>query len=195
VQLALGVPFRRREALEVVERKLGVDRQELLRPDDGVDALAGAECVLKLVCVGRQAVGQKLAQQQLADAAASLGGSECLLQPREIVRPLEHLRCARVELSESIDDLRCRLPRVLLGRKQTPIQALEATVDALVDLAKASPESILGVLEPSCKHDHGRAKSGGDDHDQGNDQFHSPQTLAPRSDANGREGGPRAAPI
>src|SRR2546425_11609243 len=100
-----------------------------------------------MVGVGRQAVGEQPAQQELAHASTSLWRPECLLESCEVVRTLEHLCCARVELAEAIDDLGRRLPGVLLGGKKPSVQALEPAVDALVDLAEPSPEPLLDVVQ------------------------------------------------
>ena len=63
-----------RHALEVVERELGVDRQQPPSgANDGVDALAGIERVLQVIGVGREPVAQEVLEQELAEAAASLG--------------------------------------------------------------------------------------------------------------------------
>jgi len=55
-QLAVGLVLGLDHPLEVVERELGVDRDELLDPDDGVDALAALESVLRLIGGRRQTV-------------------------------------------------------------------------------------------------------------------------------------------
>ena len=63
----------------------------------------------------RERVREELPEEDLAEAAPGLRGPERLLEAREVVGLLEHLRGRPVELPEPLDDLRRRLAGGLLA--------------------------------------------------------------------------------
>src|SRR4029079_18021531 len=91
-----------------------------------VDARAAGEAVLELECRRRQAVAQEVLEQQLPEAAASLGWAQDLLQLAEPLGLLRHLHGRLSDLAELLVD-RVRL----LGR------VLHPAVDLRVELAQA----------------------------------------------------------
>ena len=87
VQHALLVGLGVGQPLEVVEGELRVDRDEPLDVDHGVYALPGLEAVLELVRVLRQPIAEQVAEQQLAEPTARLGGrSACSSFLRSLAR-------------------------------------------------------------------------------------------------------------
>ena len=96
------------QPLEVVERELGVDRDEPVDLDHGVHPLAVAEPVLELVSAGGKPVAQQVREQELAEAAARLRWPEGLLEPLEVVRAGEDLLVRASELARAGDG--CRPP-------------------------------------------------------------------------------------
>src|SRR5512132_1216836 len=78
--LPLDVVLGRDHPLEVVERELGVDRDDAVDLDRRIHALAAGEAVLELERGRRQPVAQQVLEQKLAEAAARLRRAENLLQ-------------------------------------------------------------------------------------------------------------------
>ena len=133
--------------LEVVERELRVDGDQLLHLDHGVDSLAALEAVLDLVGGRRQPVAQEVLEQQLAEPSACLRRAQDVLEPRDLLRLLEHLRRRPVELREPLDEVLRRLARRLLRREQAPVDPLQPPVDALVELPEPAVEPVLDAAE------------------------------------------------
>ena len=119
----------------VVQRELRVDRNRPIGPHDRIDALARVECVLHVVRGGREPVAQQVLEQELAEPPTRLRRPQSLLEPREILRPLEHLGRGLVHLPEPLVDL----VRRLRG-------ALESSVDFRVEL-RETPVHCLGHAE------------------------------------------------
>src|SRR5919202_689811 len=79
--------------------------------------------------LGGKAVAEDVREQELADPAPRLGRPEGLLEPREVVRALEHLRGGPAELADLLHDLGRRLAGALLRGEQAPVQPLEGAAD------------------------------------------------------------------
>ena len=147
VELALGLVLDLDHPLEVVERELGVDRDELLDADHGVDPLAALEPVLGLVGRGRQPVAEQVLEQELAEAPAGLGRAEDLLEAGEIVGAGEHLRRCALDTPELLGDVDGGLARALLRREQPAVEAREAPVDPRVDVAQPPVDALLDAAK------------------------------------------------
>src|SRR5581483_8723516 len=94
-----------------------------------------------------QAVAEQVLQQEFAEAAAGFRRAQDLLEPGQVVRPLQHLGGCGVELSEPFDDLRGALASGLLGKEQPAVETLEPPVDLEVDLAQPALEPLLDAPE------------------------------------------------
>jgi hypothetical protein len=66
-----------------------------------------------------------------------------MFEAREVVCPREHLRRGAVELAEPLHYLRSGLAGALLGREKAPVEALQPTIDASVELAEAALDLLL----------------------------------------------------
>ena len=127
----------------IVERKLGVDRDRPIRPDDRVDPLARVERVLHVVSGGRKPVAQQVLEQELAEPAAGLRRPQRLFEPSKVLRPLEHLRRRLVDLAEPLVDLVRRLGGALESPVDLGVEPGEPPVHGL-----GHPEQVtvdLGV--------------------------------------------------
>ena len=120
---------------------------ELLDAHDRVDALAARESMLQVVRVRRQDVGEKVGEQELAETTACFRGPERLLEPLQVVCPLEHALGALLDAGQLLGDLRGRLARALLGRRADGRRALEPPVDPRVQLPEPSVEPRLDLTE------------------------------------------------
>ena len=139
--LALDVVLRAEHALEVVERELGVDRDEPVDLDHGVDALAAREPVLQRERRRRQPVAQQVLEQQLAEAAARLGWAQRLLEALEVVRPRQNLLVRAAELAQAALDLAGALRRGL----ETAVEGRRHRFEAPVDFCVALCQLCTGV--------------------------------------------------
>ena len=176
-QLALVVGLRFHQPDVVVERKLGVDRDRSIGAHDRVDALARVERVLHLVSRGREPVAQQVLEQELAESPAGLRRPQSLLQPREVLRSLEHLRGGFVDLAETLVDLvrrlRCALESAVdLGVElsEPPVHRLghpdEVTVDLRVPLGKLRAPVGSQLSKNAGKPDQATREEGSDEQDQ-----------------------------
>ncbi len=86
--------------MQVVQRELRVDGQELLGSDDGVHSLAAREAVLQRVGAGRKHVREQVREEQLAEAAPGFRRPKRLLEPLQVVRALEHALRALLDAGE-----------------------------------------------------------------------------------------------
>ena len=147
VQFLRSVVLGVRHALEVVERELCVDGHELLRVDDGVDALSAGERVLEVVGVGRQAVAQEILEQQLAEAAAGLRRPQRLLEPAEILGAVDHLGRRLRDLAEPFVDLRRRLAGGFEAPVDLRVELAEAAIHRLDDGPQLAIDGVVPRLE------------------------------------------------
>ena len=145
MQPALGVGLGLDQPLVVVERELRVDGDELPRAHDGVDPVAGRERVLDRERARRQPVAQQVLEQELAEASARLRRAERLLEAREVLRPLEHLRGGTVDLPEPLVDLGARLLRRLEPPVDLDVELAEPAVERL-DHPGKPPVDVGGAL-------------------------------------------------
>ena len=127
----------------VVERELRIDGDDPVGAHDRVHPLTRVERVLHLVGRRRQPVAEQVLEQKLAEAAARLGRPKSLLQPREILRPVEHLRRRLVHLAEALVDLVRGLGRVLQPAVDLGVELAEPAVHGLGD--PHEPPIDLGV--------------------------------------------------
>ncbi len=135
-------------ALEVVERELGIDRQQpSAGADDDIDPLAGLERVLQLVGVGREPVAQEVLEQQLAEAAAGLGRPQRLLELAELLRALDHLPGRLRHLAETVVDLGRRLRRGRQPRVQRLLEPLQAKLELRIACRQLPRGSLLHRAE------------------------------------------------
>ena len=138
---ALDVVLRRDHALEVVERELGVDRDDAVDLDHGVDALAAREAVLERVGGRRKPVGQEVGEQELAEPAARLRRPQRMLEALEVVRAREDLLVRAAELAELAVDVARRLRRAV----QAPVERRGHRLETPVDLRVPFRELRAGI--------------------------------------------------
>src|SRR6266545_2316854 len=105
---------------------------------DRVDPLPGVERELHLVGGRRQTVAEQILEQELSEAASRLRRPQGLLEPCEVLGPLEHLRGRLVDLAEPLVDL--------VGCLRS---ALETAVDLGVERRKAPVHRLDHALEPA----------------------------------------------
>jgi hypothetical protein len=138
VLLALGLVLGLDQPVEVVERELRVDGDErAVEADDRVDALTAFEAVLKLVLVTGEGIGEQVAQEKLAETAPRLRRTERLLEAREVLRAVEHLRVRLADLPELLVDGRGRARRALEPVVDAPVELPEAAVHRLDEAGQA----------------------------------------------------------
>src|SRR4051794_8545660 len=208
VGFALGVVGGFDQPVEVVQRKLRVDRHErAVEPDHCVDAFASAEAVLKLVFVAGKGVGEQVAQEKLAEPTPRLRRTKRLLEPREILRPVEHLRVRLADLAKLLMDRGRRAGCALEPRVDAAVQLAEAAIHRLdnpgqpaVDVgvsvrellgelrARSGAETLELLLEPDGEH-----RDSGDDCDC-DECDHGQRTLEHTSDGTPGEWGGRSRP-
>ena len=139
--LMLDVVLPAEHALEVVERELGVDGDEPVDLDHGIDALAAREPVLQRERRRRQPVAQQVLEQQLAEAAARLRWAQRLLEALEVVRARQNLLVRAAELAQAALDLARGLRRAL----EAPVERRGHRFEAPVDLCVALGELRAGL--------------------------------------------------
>ena len=139
--LALDVVLRRDHALEVVERELGVDRDDAVDLDHGVDALAAREAVLERVGGRRKPVGQEVGEQELTEPAARLRRAQRMLEALEVVRARKDLLVRAAELAQLAVDVARGLRRAL----QAPVEGRGHRLEAPVDLRVPFRELGAGI--------------------------------------------------
>jgi hypothetical protein len=126
------------EAVVVVERELRVHGDDPVDAHDRVDSFARVERVLDVIGGGREPVAQEVLEQELAEPAACLRRTQCLLEPRQVLGPLEHLRRRLVDLAEPLVDLVRRLAGVL-----------EPTVDLRIELGEPAVHRLGNAQQPT----------------------------------------------
>src|SRR4029450_3018992 len=172
VALSVGEP------LEVVERELGVDRDEPLDLDDRIDALAGVESVLELVGVRREAVAEKVAEEELAEAAASLRRPQGLLELLEVVGARQDLGIGLAQLAELEMDGARRLRRSLEAAVHGRGHRLQPAVDvgiAVGQLASRLGAQVTQLRTKDAQHAHAGHREAGREQDQENSRHgHGP---------------------
>ena len=170
MELAFGVVLGLDHPLEVVQRELGVDGDELLDADHGIYALPALEAVLRLVRGWRQAVAEQVLEQQLAEAAARLGGAQNLLQAGEVADPSQHLRRRSLDPAELFRDVDRGLAGALLAREEPSVEAREPAVDPRVEIRQPPVEAGLDAAQAMLEQPAAAARSpddGGDDRSRG----------------------------
>ncbi len=85
----------------------------------------------------RQPVAKQVLEEELAEPAARLRRPQRLLEPREVLCPLEHLRGGLVDLAEALVDLVRRLGRALEAAIHLRIELAETPVHRLRDALQA----------------------------------------------------------
>ena len=176
VLVALGFD----EPLEVVERELGVDRDETVDLDHGVHSLAVAEPVLELVSAGRKTVAKQVREQELAEAAARLRWPERLLEPLEVVRAGEDLLVRAPELPELVMDLARRLRGALEAPVERRGHRLEPPVDRRAPRVELRPGVRPQGAELGAQVAHEPDSAGGEPGEGEQDEDHDPHRTAER---------------
>ncbi len=132
-ELPLLVGLRLDEPVVVVERELRVHGDVPVDTDDRVDALARVERELHLVGGRGKPVAEQVLEQELAETAARLRRPEGLLEPRQVLGPLEHLRRRLVDLAQALVDLVRGLRRILEPAVDLRVELPEPPVHGLGD--------------------------------------------------------------
>ena len=70
-----------------------------------------------------------------------------MLESRDLLSLLQHLRGRPVELRKALDEVLRRLARRLLSREQAAVDPFQPPVDALVELAEPAVEPLLDAAE------------------------------------------------
>ena len=86
-------------------------------------------------------------EQQLAEATARLGRAQRLLEPLEVVGPLEHALRSLLDPGQLLRDLRRRLARVALRGEEAAVEAFESPVDLRIEVAQPPVEPRLELAE------------------------------------------------
>ena len=167
------VVLRRDHALEVVERELGVDRDDAVDLDHGVHALAAREAVLQRVRRRRKPVGQEVGEQELTEAAARLRRPQRVLEPLEVVRASEDLLVRAAELAQLAVDVARRLRRALQAPVERRGHRLEPPVDLRVSFrelrAGIGPEPLQLSAQAADEPDRADGKAGESEQDDKSD--------------------------
>ena len=111
--LVFDVVLGAEHALEVVERELGIDGDEPVDLDHGIDALAAREAVLQGERRRRQPVTEQVLEQELAETAPRLRRAQRLLEALQIVCARQDLLVRAAELAQATLDLTRSLRRAL----------------------------------------------------------------------------------
>ena len=102
----------------------------LAEPDDRVHCLAALEPVLQREVGGREDLGQEVAQEQFAEAAAQLGRAQDLLQARDVLAHVEDLLGGLVQAAQALAHFLDDLGRVV----EPGVQVSRGLLELLRDL-------------------------------------------------------------